>query len=734
MRKTPVSSIGRGFRAFMLAGLLAVISSCSTTRSLADGEFRLASNKVVVANDDKYRTKDLESYIKQKSNSYLIFGWNPFLNVYNWSGQKGDKGLGRIFRKVGVAPVVFESSLVDASCENIARHLEYLGYYGSKVDSYSQVNGKNIEVTYKVNLGKRFTIGGIEYEVPSGSFHDDFIADTASVSVKKGDFLSESALEKESERSAAVFRKNGYFGFSKNYFFFEADTLRSRDTAYLKMSVREYTRNQTPESARPLNKYTFGSVVIKRDNSLDFRDKVLQDICTIRPGNLYDETDVNNTYSRFSSLRVFNGVNVALTPRDSSTVDCVVNLSRSKLQGFKVDFEGSTNSTGLIGVSPKLSYYHKNLFHGGEWLNVSFLGNFQFKMDDSSVKSNEFGVSSSLSFPKLIGLPVSVFKGPTVPRSEIGLSYNFQNRPEYTRNMISLEFGYTGTARNGHLLYQIHPLQSKLVRLTDMDEGFLSNLMSNPFILEAYRNHLDAGAGATVSWTSSSEMNPKSSYRYVRAQVNMSGNILSLFNPLMGTEESGRRTIWDTPYSQYARGELTLGKTIVFGEDPRHSLALRALGGAGLSYGNSSSLPFEKQFYCGGASSMRGWQARSLGPGKSLMDPFFVIPSQTGDVKLEGNIEYRFPMFWKFCGALFTDVGNVWNLRDDGTSLSNFSLETLAADWGLGLRMDLSFMILRLDLGVKLLDPSRGSERWIGPSRWIGNDSCALHFGVGYPF
>ena len=714
------------------------VVACSTTRSLADGELRLARNRVVVLNDEKYNTKDIESYIKQKSNSYLIFGWNPFLNVYNWSGQNGEKGLGKIARKIGVAPVIFESSLVGSSCENIERHLEYLGYYGSKVESFTQSEGKNIDVTYNVTLGKRFTIGKIDFEVPSGQFNEDFMADTANLSIKAGDYLSESALEKESERSAAYFRKNGYFGFTKNYYFFEADTLFSRDTANLKMMVREYTRNQVPESARPLVKYDFGSVSILQDNSIRFNENVLKNICTIRPGMQYDERDVNNTYSRFSALKVFNGVNVALTPRDTNLVDCVVSLSKSKLQGFKVDMEGSTNSTGLIGVSPKVSYYHKNIFHGGQWLNISFLGNFQFKMDDSGVKSNEFGVSSSLSFPEFLGLPNSMFRGPNVPRSEIGLSYNYQNRPEYTRNMISLEMGYSGSLNNGHFLYQFHPLQSKLVKLTDMDEDFLENLMDNPFILEAYQNHLDAGAGAMAYYTSAGEMNPNRSYEYLRVQLDASGNVLSLFNPLMRTEAGGRKTIWDTPYSQYVRTELTLGKTIVFGESSRHALAMRTVGGVGFSYGNSSSLPFEKQFYCGGASSMRGWQARSLGPGASKMDPFFIIPSQTGDMKFEANLEYRFPMFWKFCGALFTDVGNVWTIRDEGSSDNTFRLDsfgrTIAANWGLGLRMDLSFLILRLDLGVKIYDPSLDADRWYAPSRWIGNDACALHFGVGYPF
>lgn len=719
-------------------------ASCSSTRSLADGEYRLAANKVRITNDDKFSTKEIQPYIKQKANTYLVFGWNPFLNVYNWSGQNGEKGMGKFFRKIGVAPVVYQPSLVTSSIENIERHLEYLGYYGSKVDGFAEVDGKKVEVTYDVTLGKRYRIDGIEFDVPEGSFREDFMADSSNISVKKGDWLSESALEAESERSAAYFRKNGYFGFTKNYFFFEADTLHKGDSSFLKMSVREYTRNQTPESSRPLKKFDFGDVTISHDSGLKFKDRILKDLCTIEPGTPYNEDDVNRTYSRLSSLRLFNGVNIELTPTDSSIVNCDIRLSESKTQGFKVDMEGSTNSNGLIGVSPQFSYFHKNIFHGGEWLNLSFLGNFQFKVNDSNVKSNEFGVSSSISLPEFLGLPMSRFRNKEMPRTEINASYNYQNRPEYTRNIISLSYGYTGSLKNGHFLYQIFPVQAKFVKLTSLDETFFDKLRSNPLIMYAYQSHFDQGTGLMGYYTTSKELNPKTSYKYARLQLDASGNFLSLFNRWMEYDLIGQKAIWATPYSQYVRAELTLGNTIKLGETPNHALAMRLLGGFGYAYGNSSRLPFDKQFYSGGANSMRGWQARALGPGNSKMDDYFVIPSQTGDMKLEANLEYRFPMFWKLCGALFTDVGNIWGLNrpdyelEPGEELKFFSFSTLgktiAANWGFGVRVDLNFLVLRIDTGVKLYDPSLDGSRWIGPRDWRKQDSFALHFGVGYPF
>lgn len=737
MRKKPSFCL---FAATVMA--TAVLSfSCSTTRVLGDGQFRLADNKVVVDNDRKFNTKEIESYIKQKPNSYIIFGWNPFLNIYNWSGKNADKGINKFLREIGTAPVVYQPSQVEASVENINRHLEYLGYYGSDVRSEVRVNGKRVTVTYSVTLGRRYRIGNVSFAVPDGEFKEDFYADTAAVSIRPGDFLSEDALEKETERAASMFRRKGYFGFTKNYFSFEADTLARRDTADLLMTVKEYTRNQTAEYARPHRKYFFGDVSISYDNDLKFNDRVLKNICTIRPGAMYDEREVNTTYSRLSALRLFSGVNVALNPRDSGIVDCDISLTKSRMQGFKVNLEGSTNSTGLIGISPQVSYYHKNIFHGGQWLNLGFLGNFQFKYDDRSVKSNEFGVSAGLSFPEFLGLPNSIFHGPSVPRTEINASYNYQNRPEYTRNMISTSYGYSGSLRNGKFFYQFYPIQAKIVRLTNLDPNFYTTLSGNPFMRDAYQNHFDVGSGLVAYYTTSTALVPKETYEYARLQLDASGNVLSLFNKAMKSDEYGSRLIWNTPYSQYIRTELTLGKTFVFGKNGGQALAIRLLGGVGYAYGNSSTIPFEKQFYSGGANSMRGWQARSLGPGNSKADTTFVIPSQTGDVKLEANLEYRFPMFWKLCGAVFTDVGNIWTLKetdgDDG-SHTHFDLKnlaaSLAADWGIGLRVDLNFLILRLDMGMKVYDPSLDTARWRSPSQWLKKDGYTLHFGVGYPF
>lgn len=720
-------------RHICMSAVAALLLSCSTTRVLQDGEYRLASNKIEIMNDDEFNPNSLEPYIKQKHK-----GWSPFLNVYNWSNGKG-KGWDKFVQRIGVAPIVYDPQQVDNSISNIDNHLEYLGYYGSHTDSEIKVKKKRVYVTYNVNLGKRFPIRDLEISLPEkGEFAQAFLEDTCNMTVKPGAFLSEAALEAETERSASVLKDQGFYSFSKNNFFFEADTLAYPGSAILKLRINEYTRNENARDAEPIRRFLINDVKISYPKNMKIREQVLTDLNLISPGETYSESRINNTYSRFSALRMFSSVNVGMTQVDTNLVNCEISLSQSRNQGFKVNLEASSNSSGLLGVSPQFSYYHKNIFRGGEWLNLSFMGNFQFKFNDD-VHSNEFGVSGSLSLPKFLFLPYRYFKG-AIPRTDFNASYNYQNRPEYTRNIISTSYGYNGNVDN-RFYYQIYPVQLNIVKLFNLDEDFYKTLANDPFLRNAYQNHFDLGSGATLYYTSNASSNPQETYFYTRLQLDIAGNLLRAFNPLMKKDANGSGMIWNTPYSQFVRGEITLGRTWIFGRNSGQSIATRLVAGAGYAYGNSSGLPFEKHFYGGGANSLRGWQARTVGPGLSQRDTSFVIPNQTGDMKLEANIEYRFNMFWKVAGAVFADAGNVWTLNNETSQTDRESMfrwdtfgESIAANWGVGLRLNFGFLLLRVDMGMKLHDPARLNGKWVPPSQWLRRENYALHFGVGYPF
>ena len=693
----------------LLAGLLA--TGCATQR-LAEGEYRLAGNKIKVEGHG-ISSSELTSYLAQKPNTTL-FG----------------------FRKRNSPLVIHDESQMQATVSNMENHLEYIGYYGSVVRSEVQYKRNRAYVTYYVTPGKQYVIRSIDFELPDDEeFRQEFERDQRRITVKEGQFLSEASLEAETVRSAEFFRNRGYYGFDKSFYFCEADTLSHDGTAALTIAIRDYPRNGSPEEAKPHRKFTIGNVTMSYPREIPIRTNILEELNILRPGMPYSERAVNATYSRLSNLSVFNSVNVTMNPVSDNVVDCDINLLNGGVQGFKANLEASVNSTGLFGISPQLNYFHKNLFHGGELFNMGLKGNFQFKPKDD-VRSTEFSISSTLRIPKLIGLPNSLFRGPNLPHTDVSLGFSYQDRPEYKRTMITTSFGYTGNlGRNFY--YQFFPFQANVVRLFSVSDSFLERLTQDLFLWNAYSDHFDMGVGGMLYYTTDASAIPKRTYRYGRLSFDLAGNVLSLFNSAMPTNEYGEHTIWQVPYAQYVRGELQLGQTLRFGDGDNQAVALRFLVGAGYGYGNSSTVPFEKQFYAGGANSMRGWQARALGPGG--VEPwteYFLIPSQTGELKMEANVEYRFPIFWKLEGALFGDVGNVWNLRGtDITERSGFSFDTIAADWGLGLRVNLDFILVRIDLGAKVYEPCRPvDERLIGPEQWLKSGNFALHFGVGYPF
>ena len=729
-----------GILVLILLAATLLPQGCSTTRMLAGDEVRLADNNVVVTNDRHYNTSSLTPYIKQKSNYYLIGGWHPFLCVYNW--QNGNDGWwDRFCRKLGQAPVVFDEALVDQSVASMLNHLEYEGYYNSEITPETEVKGKTAKVNYFVTLGKRFPIRSIEYQVDNQDLASLMSSDSSNFTVRPGDILSQESLEAESERLAKHFRDNGYWGFSKNYFFFYADTSSVRDTADLIVRIENFTRNESVEAAREHRRYTIGNVALIPQPGMRIRPTFLHNLNQLQPGEPYSEEKINSTYARFSSIPIFSSVNMMLrqSENDSSAVDCRILLQQARRQSVKLNLEGSFNSTGLFGVTPSLSYSHKNLFGGGEVLTLGFRGNFQFMLDNPT-RSNEFTVSTGLGIP---WYPSFVWKMEKInlPQMDINFSYSYQNRPEYTRDIVTGTYGFSWNVSK-RFWYQIYPVQLSAVRTSRLDPAFYESIV-DPYLKNSFRSHIDLGGGGMVYFTTNSAVNPQTSYFYSRFQFDMSGNLLSLFNNYGIYKEGagGERQIAGVPYSQYVRGEIQAVETLRFGRDNRFALAMRALAGMGYAYGNSFSLPFEKFFYAGGAGSMRGWRARAVGPGTAPRDSSFAIANQSGDMHLEANVELRFPMFWKLQGAFFVDAGNVWNIGTDDIdgasrdprSLFSFSnlLESTALASGIGARLDFGLILVRFDLGVRLYDPSAGS--WYGINDWF-KGNYAFHFGIGYPF
>ena len=760
--------------------VISILTGCSTTKALGEGESRLASNIVTVTNSKQYpefNPSGVDKYIRQKPNSYIFKGkkggWNPAIYIYNWDTGKC-KWWDNIVHKIGQEPVVFRPDMVEESKGNITTYLENQGYYYSQVTDSISIKNRKAVVYYNITLGKQYPIKSISYDIEDPQLLPDVMADTLNSLIKVGMPLSESLLDKETERSAEYLKNKGYYEFSKNYYFFRADTISVKDSVMLKVIIKNHTRKELSDEDRPHRKFYFGDVYIYPvsdnlryrasiaqkipqiydtvhyenisilyDKKRRIRPSILYTMNLIEPGALYSSDIVNLSYRRLANLRVYSSVNLELTKVDTNVVDVMIRLLPSKIHGYKVNLEASTNSSGLIGISPAISYFNRNIFNGGEWLSLSVMGNFQFSVT-SPTRAIEFGANAGLSFPTFVLLPDRMFRR-IVPRTDIALSYNYQKRPEYTRNMIGGKFGWNWSSSSNKFYYQITPLQLNIVNLPVYSTEFMESL-TDPFVREAYKNHFDMGLGFNFQYASVPGMLPSDNCFKASLQVDISGNLLSAFNKFMAVDSSGFHTIWDSPYSQFVRGELSLSYTWMLGKEKKHSIAVRALGGIGYAYGNSTKMPFERLFWGGGSNSLRGWTGRGVGPGSSKLDNTFSIPNQTGDMRLEANVEYRFPIFSAVKGAIFFDWGNVWNLdrNADHSSMAGSTLDedslfrwstfltTSSLSGGLGLRLDLNFILIRVDYGIKLYDPVVRS--WKVPGEWFKRGGASFQFGIGYPF
>ncbi len=753
----------KGILFFSIFTLLLFSFSCSTVRVIPEGRTLLKENNIVITNSEEIESGSLSQYIRQQPNRSLIYGWNPFLMIYNWSNGKND-GWDKFVKKIGQQPVILDSSMVLRSVENLKNHLSSLGFYNSLITDTIITKRRKSTVNYRITLGNSFVLREINYIIKDTAIERIVSQTYDETVINPGIRLSEKTLELESERITTVMRERGYYNFTKNFFFFEADTLAGDGLADLFIRIENYTRNETPKDSRRHELYRIRNISLysdydpmrSRDDSLirynihkmnnftifhrgerSIRPYVLEKMNILKPGELYNEKKASLTYNRYMSLRFFSGVNIQYdeVPFDTISgvreVDCIIRLTPSKSQGYKLNLEASSNSNNLLGVSPAISYFHKNLFKGGEWFTVGFMGNFQFKLKDP-VRSTELGFNTGISFPSFLLLPDSLFKS-NVPRSEVNLGYNYQSRPEFTRNLISLNYGYNWRVGE-RLFYTVNPVQLNIVRLFNLSAKFYESLQ-DPFLKNSYKNHFDLGAGATFYYTTNPNANSNRSFFYLRWTNDIAGNLISIFNSALSRDTSGFRKIWNTPYAQYLRSEFTIAQT--WRINTRESFATRFNIGIGYAYGNSRTLPYEKLFYSGGANSLRGWQARSVGPGSASIDTTFTLPNQTGDLKLELNAEYRFGMFWNIEGALFVDAGNIWTLRNEpGKENATFRFKdfykSVAVNWGFGARLNLDFVILRLDLGMVAHDPQ--TNRWLGAADWFKKNTYSLQFGVGYPF
>ena len=754
-----------------------MLASCSATKFVPDGSYLLDEVKVITDNKE-VKPSNLRMYVRQNPNAKWFSLIKTQLYVYDLSGRDSTKWINKFLRKIGDAPVIYNESEAKRSQEEITKAVQNMGYMGASVKRVTKTKKKKLKLHYEVTTGKPYIVRTLNYDIKDSKIAEYMQKDSASTLLKEGMLFDVNVLDDERQRITDNLLRKGYYKFNKDYISYTADTVRNTYLVDLTLHLHPF-KLRTEDTPREHYQYRINKInfitdydvlqssalsSIEINDSIHYKDypiyykdklylrpKVLTDNLRFSVGDLYNERDVQRTYTYFGRLPALKYTNIRFfetTVGDTTMLNCYVMLTKSKHKSISFELEG-TNSAGDLGAAASVSFQHRNLFHGSETFMMKFRGAYEaitgLQGDYRNNNYTEYGVETSINFPSfLFPFLSSDFKRNIRATTEFGLQYSYQLRPEFSRTVASASWSYKWTQRQRtqHRIDMIDIGYLYLPWISDkFREDYINKGQNNIFEYN-YKNRLIVRMGYSYNFNSAGNAlinNTITSNSYsIRANIESAGNILYALSKATSLHKNndGEYAILGIPYAQYIKGDFDFAKNIRI--DHRNSLAFHAGIGIAVPYGNAKTIPFEKQYFSGGANSVRGWSVRDLGPGSFPGDGNFL--NQSGDIKLDASIEYRSKLFWKFQGAAFIDAGNIWTIRDyanqpGGVFKFNKFYKQIAVAYGLGLRLDLDFFVLRFDGGMKAINPAyeSGKQRWpiIHPD--FSRD-FAFHFAVGYPF
>ena len=702
--------------------ILLLTTACSTGKYVQEGEYIL--DKVAVVSDQSdYNAAPLSQYVRQKEKPKLF---SLFRNPFS--------------RK----PVIYDTLQARLSCQDLMTAMQNEGYMNAGVSLYTETKGKKLKATYLLHPGQPFLIGKVNYNIQDEGIQQLLHLDqTDNQHIKPGMRFTVETLDNERKRIAGLLSDNGYFRFNKDFIHFTADTVMGRKDIALTLQLRKYKSNSnSPEVDH--TRYLIRDVLFQSNDSdrIHLRKQVLLNATAIKEGRPYDASALQRTYNNFARLQAVKYTNIKFAEvPDTNLLDCHIQISTNKPSTISFQPEG-TNTAGDLGAAASITYTNRNLFHGSEQLSIEFRGAYEAITGLEGYQDQnytEFSVETKLVFPRFLAPFLSKsFRRRQTASSEWAVSWNFQNRPEFHRRVFSSAWRYRWSEPKHHLNYRFDLLDFNYVYMpwisSTFKRDYLDNAENRNAILRYnYEDIFIMKAGFTVSYTDGVDA--------VRANFESAGNLLNGVSKGFGfkTNSQGQHTLFNIAYAQYVK--LDFDYTHLFQFDKRNALALHAGLGVAYPYGNSTVLPFEKRYFSGGANSVRGWSVRELGPGKFKgTDGRIDFINQTGDVKLDLNAEYRSSLFWKLQGALFIDAGNIWTLRNyaeqpGGQFKFTEFYKQIAASYGMGLRLNFDYFILRFDVGMKAVNPAYESEKehWSIFHPKLSRD-FDFHFAVGLPF
>ncbi len=725
-------------------------SSCTVSRFLEEDELFLTEASVVSDNPKATKPLALKDYIRQTPNTKW-FGMKIPLATYCLSGVDTTNWATRLFRKIGEDPVIFDESKSELTKSDILQVLNNDGYMSAKVTDTKDIKDRKLRITYNVSPGKQLHVRSITRQIEDPTIQRLILSeDSAESRLHVGMPLNVNLLNDERNRITSYLRSIGYYKFNKDYITFIADTIEGSTDVDLTMNIRLY---QADSKAEPTvhHRYKIGSVNYIIPQPSPFRSSLLTSNILLHPDTYYNELDEKLTYRYLTRLQAISYSNIRIAERpDSDILDCNITITPARMQSIGFEIEG-TNSAGDLGAAASTSFQHKNIFKGSENLLVKLRGAYEAITGLEGYEGSSYveaGAEASIAFPGFIMPYVSKRIAAThAATSEVSVQYNFQNRPEFNRRVLSAAWKYRWNTMNQRLQNRLDLLEVNYVRMPWISRTFREHYLdslgkSNAILKYNYEDLLITKLGYSFTYnslgTSVTSIYGKNAYT-IRFNVETSGNLLSLVTPMFSDKNSDDQyTFCGIAFAQYARADFDYARSVRL--DKNNSVAFHVAAGIAYPYGNSDMLPFEKRYFSGGANSVRGWSVRSLGPGSyNGADRSINFLNQSGDIKLDFSFEYRTFLFWKINGAVFVDGGNIWTIRNykdqpGGQFRLNSFYKEIALSYGLGLRFNLDFFVLRFDAGMKAFNPAyEGRDHYpiIHPN--LKRD-FAFHFAVGLPF
>ncbi|MFA9390930.1 MAG: BamA/TamA family outer membrane protein [Prolixibacteraceae bacterium] len=770
-------------RVFLFSiGLVTLLfTGCISTRYVPDDNYLLSDIEIQLDNDQIDR-EELTTHLRQKENLRILGIFKMHLWLYNLSRLDKEKGW---LKNIGESPVIYDSGLENKSVQQLQQYLYNKGYYQATVHDTVYFKKKKAKEVFRIKTGEPYLIQTISYQIKDPNIAKIFLDRSDESLLKTGEIFDVDLLEKERLRIANQLKNLGYYKFVEEFVHFQIDTsyydrranieliLESpkslsgsgmEQSYHKKWSIADYSIyiDKQKKGNSDVNGAIYNDTTITdgysfyHNGEMALHKNLFYRAIEIEPGSTYSKKGEDKTYNNLYALRQFKFVNIQYHEQEdqgdslNGVLEGRIFLPLQVKQNYSIDVEG-TNTSGNLGIGGNINYQHRNLLGGAEIFDITFKGANERQVtiineQNAEFKTLELGGQMKLTVPGFL-LPVNEekFNLFSLPFTTFSLAYNYQERPDYTRDIMNATVGYIwkSSAKFSHVL---NVLDLNAVRIFSLNPDFIDQIQ-DLYIKSSYTNHIISSTNYSLVFNDQGLVK-RPDYHYFRLNLESAGNLLRTFAAATGNEKftndisgSGDQSFYykyfGTRFAQYVKADFDFRYGYRF--DKFNSIATRAFAGLALPYGNFNVIPFEKRYFTGGANGIRGWQVRSLGPG-SYAAGSGEYPNQSADIKLEANVEYRFRLFWIFEGAFFLDGGNIWAINQyDNREGAMFELnrfyKEFAIGTGFGLRLVSPYFILRTDLGLKLRDPSLPmGSRWIPLIRGFNSTDLNFNIAIGYPF